>query len=529
MSLSKLLLIMIALRVIYMFIVRSYFVPDEYWQSLEIAHKTVFGYGYVTWEWKEEIRSFFYPSCFTVLYKVLEILHLDYVGLLITLPRLIHIILSSVADVYFWLWLKTMLNKTAVINRKKLYWTYGMWIMCLFVNFCSSRTLTNTAELNFSTIALYYYPWNVKFCQKKQMFIWFVGLACLIRPTAAIQWLPLCIYNIVSNPNPFRYVCTVYLNVICKIALFSILIDLLFYKKLVLTPLNFILYNGQYNVGMHYGIHSWFWYIIIGIPVMLGPVFIFFYFIVFRISKFAGFCFYKYIFRSDVTGRETFSKIDILLCFTVIWTIFWYSVVPHKEFRFILPLAPVMFYLSSICLDLQPTKHRFYKILFVSLTLGTVIINVVGLVYLGLWHQVGPLSVISKLAIIAKENPKESNFLFLMPCHSTPLYSHIHVNVTTRILTCEPNLKNEPNYKDESDIFFDAPVKWLDEYFSTKDNCTIPSHIIFFSNLKPVIKSFLSHYKYSESDIFFNAHITQGRQSQFIEIFFTNKPTGCFT
>ena len=36
---------------------------DETWQSVEIAHKLVFGYGHLTWEWVEGIRSYLHP-CF---------------------------------------------------------------------------------------------------------------------------------------------------------------------------------------------------------------------------------------------------------------------------------------------------------------------------------------------------------------------------------------------------------------------------------------------------------------------------------
>lgn len=32
------------LRFILVFFVRTFYVPDEYWQSLEVAHKLVFGY-----------------------------------------------------------------------------------------------------------------------------------------------------------------------------------------------------------------------------------------------------------------------------------------------------------------------------------------------------------------------------------------------------------------------------------------------------------------------------------------------------
>jgi len=34
-------------------LVRTAFNPDEYWQSLEVAHNLVFGYGHLTWEWAQ--------------------------------------------------------------------------------------------------------------------------------------------------------------------------------------------------------------------------------------------------------------------------------------------------------------------------------------------------------------------------------------------------------------------------------------------------------------------------------------------
>jgi phosphatidylinositol glycan class B len=44
--------IALAFRLSNAFISRSFFQPDEYWQSLEVAHLWVFGYGYKTWEWR---------------------------------------------------------------------------------------------------------------------------------------------------------------------------------------------------------------------------------------------------------------------------------------------------------------------------------------------------------------------------------------------------------------------------------------------------------------------------------------------
>lgn len=42
--------------------------------------------------------------------------------------------------------------------------------------------------------------------------------------------------------------------------------------------------------------------------------------------------------------------------------------------------------------------------------------------YMSMIHQRGTLDVMEPLREIALKDPKETSFLFLMPCHSTPLY-----------------------------------------------------------------------------------------------------------
>ncbi|KAG5440764.1 hypothetical protein PCK2_000200, partial [Pneumocystis canis] len=41
---------------------KTFFQPDEYWQSLEPAHQFVYGYGYLTWEWRKGIRDVAHPA-----------------------------------------------------------------------------------------------------------------------------------------------------------------------------------------------------------------------------------------------------------------------------------------------------------------------------------------------------------------------------------------------------------------------------------------------------------------------------------
>ena len=57
----------------------TFFQPDEYYQSLEVAHHLVFGYGQLTWEWlaPKPIRSIIYPALNVPVYWLLKVLALD--------------------------------------------------------------------------------------------------------------------------------------------------------------------------------------------------------------------------------------------------------------------------------------------------------------------------------------------------------------------------------------------------------------------------------------------------------------------
>jgi len=63
---------LLAFRLANALLVQTFFNPDEYWQGLEPAHAAVFGYGYLTWEWRERIRSPLHPLLFVPVYELLQ-------------------------------------------------------------------------------------------------------------------------------------------------------------------------------------------------------------------------------------------------------------------------------------------------------------------------------------------------------------------------------------------------------------------------------------------------------------------------
>eukprot|EP00158_Paraphelidium_tribonemae_P004734 Partr_v1_DN26938_c0_g1_i2_m7184 putative phosphatidylinositol glycan anchor biosynthesis, class B len=95
--------IFLAVRLLNALTLRTFWSPDEYWQSLEVAHRLVYGYGYLTWEWTTRIRSATHPLVFAVLYKLLNILGLDRsYAVYINAPMIFQGALSATGEYYTW-------------------------------------------------------------------------------------------------------------------------------------------------------------------------------------------------------------------------------------------------------------------------------------------------------------------------------------------------------------------------------------------------------------------------------------------
>ncbi|CUV05300.1 unnamed protein product [Cryptosporidium hominis] len=67
-------IIIIVFRILNSLFIRTTYNPDEYWQSLEVAHKIVNGFGYLTWEWEPcvSLRSIIHPLIFTICYIIIN-------------------------------------------------------------------------------------------------------------------------------------------------------------------------------------------------------------------------------------------------------------------------------------------------------------------------------------------------------------------------------------------------------------------------------------------------------------------------
>jgi phosphatidylinositol glycan class B len=136
---QRILLGIILFRLISWFIVRTYFIPDEYWQTFEIAHSLAFGYGYQTWEWKSDIaiRSYLYPFIISLIYRILAFFNLDTASILINSATLFQTFLVFLGDLAYLKFLH---------GHKLIFLILLCRFTCWYTMYSSPRLLINNLE-----------------------------------------------------------------------------------------------------------------------------------------------------------------------------------------------------------------------------------------------------------------------------------------------------------------------------------------------------------------------------------------------
>jgi len=181
----------LVLRLLQSLVVRGYFSPDEYWQSLEVAHSMVWGYGYLTWEWRDwQLRSVVHPLFFGVFYWALKVLGLDYPLVVAYGPRVLMGFIMFASDCLVFKTAKVMFSES--VAKKALVLSAGSW----FLGYAGVRTYSNSFELLFTSLAVYYYVQA-----KDTQFNLSVGGACMLRPTSIMPWVPVYLHTLFSEPK----------------------------------------------------------------------------------------------------------------------------------------------------------------------------------------------------------------------------------------------------------------------------------------------------------------------------------------
>jgi hypothetical protein len=388
---------LVAFRLANALLVQTYFNPDEFWQGPEVAHKLVFGYGHETWEWwaGSRIRGYAHPLLYAALYRGLAVLGLDSRWAVKQGPRLLHGVLAAVGD-----WFLYRLAERHWGSRVA-WWALFCQVTSWFTFYCAVRTFSNSVEAVCATIALYYWVWPgeqppeatnafttrgsatarepAHQCaaisdtrpaykttdesweeavreaatserRRRRIALVWVGIAVVMRPAGLAMWLYVVLVHVALLSGAWsrlRFVVGEVLPVAAVVLAVSTCVDRACYGTWTLVILNFLNFNVVHGGAAAYGSHPWFWYITQGLPTVCGPTLPLVAAGMGIVTGVGAVYDPRNVSPEELaqTMRQAAFRqggaFGYISFYLIVWTVAVFSLSPHKEFRFILPILPV--------------------------------------------------------------------------------------------------------------------------------------------------------------------------------------------
>ncbi|RAL16058.1 putative glycosylphosphatidylinositol-alpha 1,2 mannosyltransferase [Aspergillus homomorphus CBS 101889] len=506
-------LYLLAFRLLNALTTRTFFQPDEYFQSLEPAWQTAFGQNHgawITWEWRHQLRSSLHPLFFTAVYSIASelarILHLSpawQADLLIAAPKTAQAVIAAVGDYYTWKLARCAYGLASAEASAVL----ALTALSPWQWFCSTRTLSNCLETTLTVVALCLWPWEWsvlpkapvqtktgrtlvtpwdlrKEVQQRQhdevvlnrlrRCLPLAAFACILRPTNVLIWLVLAGVVLYRNTWERRRLlaqeAVLWGSAVLAV---SAAADRSFYGTWTFPPLRFLYFNIAQSLAVFYGRNDWHYYLSQGYPLLLTTALPFTLVGLYRVWTRL-----RAVDTTDLQVRAQ-AQLQVQLTYVCLFMPVVLSLISHKEVRFIYPLLPALHVLTGpVLVDLfgpavtqSFCKHIPKRLILVFL----VLVNVVIALYTTIYHASGPNAVFSYLRE-QRQAHGSSNLGstiepgitagFLMPCHSTPWRSHmVYPSIDAWALSCEPpigmNATQKAGYRDEADQFYDDPAGFL--------------------------------------------------------------------
>ena len=536
-----------AFRVLNAFAVRTYFNADEFWQGPEVAHRFVFGYGHLTWEWERGLRGYAHVTIFAAVFKLAAWLGVDNTFVIAWGPRVAQAAIAGVGDVLT----HQLARRWFQSDTAARYATFCS-LACWFNWFCAVRTFSNCLEAVLTTGALVYWPWGTPAVgtasdanvskedsgkenarknfgtANRVVAVALAGASCLVRPTAGLYFFPLFLTELIRTDTKIKFLCLECVPILCGTIGAGVAIDFYFSKKVYVAGWNFFLFNVLEGGSAAYGTHAWHWYLTQGYPAV-ATVFI-------PIAFFgclSGRNTTRTIQSSGSSTLKSASKhasppVSLRGAFwwepflVAAYTIAGHSIAKHKEFRFLMPAVPPTLAAAGGCLAVwhrDPAKKWRAK-KAVSLILLT---QIPAAAYLGWWHQSGTVPAMGMLANFAQNGEVGTGGIFFAtPCHQTPFHSFMHqrsrVPVRMHFLECPPAsvAGRTEGAPDEADLFFANPGPFLQSKFPLHDEHNAPSHVVMFDGTSrdPGVAQWLDERGFAMKKNLFHAHFAVDRELQ---------------
>ncbi|QSZ29776.1 hypothetical protein DSL72_004293 [Monilinia vaccinii-corymbosi] len=454
------------------FLVKTFFQPDEYFQSLEPAWQMAFGTdsgAWLTWEWHYQLRSSLHPALFAVAYYLVDkpMAFLNFfpqfrAEVLAVLPNVIQAILAANCDYYTW----RMAEKIYGLSNGTASVAILMSILSPWNWFCSTRTFSNSLETSLTIHALYYWPWDMAIDTGKKIkgqpkegsstsvsegvfttaesvkhlrySLLLAGTACILRPTNLLIWFCVIMPTIISlipgvspksstSPTSRDYIILIIEALLCGslILVISALSDRLYFGEWTFPPYQWLHFNISQNLAVFYGKNDWHYFLSQGLPLLLLTY-----------LPFTILSLFKTFTPPDEMPNPTFaSNIQTILTHVTGVMIFILSTISHKEVRFIYPLLPILLILTAPSVasffskeilipanSTNPTPKIITKVIRKPLLTLLILLNIALAAYTTLIHQ---SAVISVTTFIRHRYETEMLDAQGIPLHSPEAYSYL--------------------------------------------------------------------------------------------------------
>ncbi|HEV2447985.1 MAG TPA: mannosyltransferase, partial [Candidatus Sulfopaludibacter sp.] len=152
--------------------------PDEIFQTLEPAHRLAFGYGVVTWEWRDGIRSWVFPAFLASIMRAADFVGCNYLTAIRATLSLLS--LSVVWFAYAWAKRASGVAAAAVAAGAAATW----YELAIF----APRAFSEVIATDFLLPGLYLGMYGDRLEEKKRMFL--AGLCCGLAMSLRVQLAP---------------------------------------------------------------------------------------------------------------------------------------------------------------------------------------------------------------------------------------------------------------------------------------------------------------------------------------------------
>ena len=231
--------------------------PDEIFQTIEPAHKLVFGRGITYWEFKYGARSWFFPGILAGAYKILDIIGVeDPLSINIGIKIFLSIFSSLAASVIYLLF-----RKHGFPKKEAFLFTLPLAASYL-ASYISVRTLTESASLPFMVFAVYFASNYIENERIRELVFAFVaaGIAFMIRFQTAAFSFGIAVALFLTAKKRFQSSLIFGFGFLGMVALQGLL-DIFTWGSFFKSFITYFDYNVLRGVANKHGISPWYYYL----------------------------------------------------------------------------------------------------------------------------------------------------------------------------------------------------------------------------------------------------------------------------